>query len=201
MRSIVALHTARKWWYRWIRTMNWFAFRYYWFVWLLFIASTAILLYFILTHKDKVNCDKTRIEKSIEIINMQLDSCCSCSSAEKVNYENYPGGQTPCNTKLESGGQGRTETSIELGQSSGTIDLDFNPKNQPDKLEVFYEGQRIASSYECPNNQNGMVGRNIGSGPCIISFEYRYRNDSFIKVVVTAPENETVWEYVVSCPK
>jgi hypothetical protein len=181
--------------------MNWFAFRYYWFVWLFFLTSTAILLYFILTHKDKVSCDSTRIEKSIEIINKQLDSCCSCRSAERVNNENYSEGQTPCNTKLESGGQGRTETSIELGQSSGTIDLDFNPKNQPDKLEVFYEGQRIASSHECPNNQNGMVGRNIGSGPCIISFEYRYRNDSFIKVVVTAPENETVWEYVVSCPK
>lgn len=80
MRSIVAPHTSRKWWYRWIRTMNWFAFRYYWFVWLFFIASTAILLYFILTHKDKASCDTTRIEKSIEIINKQLDSCCSCAN-------------------------------------------------------------------------------------------------------------------------
>ena len=206
MRSIVAPYTSRKWWYRWIRSMNWFAFRYYWFVWLFFLASTAILLYYILKHKDKATCDTTRIEKSIEIINKQLDSCCSCGTGNQINYENengenYQGGQTPCNTKQESGGQGRTETSIELGQQSGTIDLKFNPKNQPDKIEVFYEGQRIASSYDCPNNQNGMIGGNIGSGPCIISFEFRYRNDSFIDVIVTAPENGTVWEYIVSCPR
>jgi hypothetical protein len=62
--------------------MNWFAFRYYWFVWLFFITNTAILLYFILTLRNKTNCDVTRIEKSIEIINKQLDSCCSCNLSQ-----------------------------------------------------------------------------------------------------------------------
>lgn len=88
MRSIVAQHTARKWWYRWIRSFNWFAFRYYWFVWLLFISLSALLLYLILTHNDEHGCNTQRIEKSIEIINKQLDSCCSCNRAFSDRNEN-----------------------------------------------------------------------------------------------------------------
>lgn len=203
MRSIVAPHTARKWWYRWIRTMNWFAFRYYWFVWLFFIASTAILLYFILTHKDKTSCDTTRIEKSIEIINKQLDSCCSCTSGQATPSTPLPPTPpgVPCDTDQKSGGQGRYDTVVVLGNQPGMVELTFDAFSVPDKIEVFYEDRRIASSYDCPNNQNGMIGGEYGSGPCILRFNYRYHQDPFVNVVVSAPNDGTSWRYFLSCPR
>jgi hypothetical protein len=72
----------QKWWYRWIRTLNWFSFRYYWFVWLLFIG-TLIPLIWCLSQPTKTNECRTIAPKIIENIHKELSDCCACSEKKK----------------------------------------------------------------------------------------------------------------------
>jgi hypothetical protein len=102
---------------------------------------------------------------------------------------------------VNSGSQGVDTKLMELGEESGVVTLEFYPENVPDKIEVFYEGRKIITSYDCNNNQNGFVGGNIGSSTCFLRFNYRFHRDSFVKVIVTAPGNLTSWQYKISCPQ
>ena len=212
----VAGHTARKWWYRWIRAINWFSFRYYWFVWILFLGGLGLIFFCLQKPLESKNCNSGIIDQSIINIHKNLDSCCACkedtvSTPTPTPPEedttvtepphNPPRNAKQCNSIVNSGSQGVDTKLMELGEESGVVTLEFYPENVPDKIEVFYEGRKIITSYDCNNNQNGFVGGNIGSSTCFLRFNYRFHRDSFVKVIVTAPGNLTSWQYKISCPQ
>jgi hypothetical protein len=58
--------------------MSWFSFRYYWFVWLMFIGLSALLLYLIRKSYIEETCDTTPIYNSINRIDSLLNDCCNC---------------------------------------------------------------------------------------------------------------------------
>jgi len=88
-----------------------------------------------------------------------------------------------------------------LGTLSGRVIIKYDMKNMPDKLEVFYEKKRIASTFQVHGNVDGFVGGDNPSGADgTLIFDYAHHIDGFIEIVVTAPGAGTSWNYHVSCP-
>lgn len=73
------IHIANRnnWWYRWIRSINWFAYRYWWFVWTLFILG-LFWFYFFCCPKEVKYCDDFYQNRFDNITNT-LNKCCDCS--------------------------------------------------------------------------------------------------------------------------
>ena len=106
----------------------------------------------------------------------------------------------PCNLQKKSGGAGITMNNHELGNISGVVKIAFDMRKIPDKLEVFYEGELVASTFDIPNHSNGFVGERLGSCCGLLSFKYEPKNDKYCTVKVTGNHN-TEWSYGVGCPE
>ncbi|RYH72168.1 hypothetical protein EVU94_13965 [Flavobacteriaceae bacterium 144Ye] len=107
-----------------------------------------------------------------------------------------------CDIQTNSGGHGITKTKHVLGDDSGEVELLYNMENIPDKLEVFYQGKLLTSTFEISGNKNGYVGGRLSSGPkARLRFKYNKDMDDFVTVVVTGYDENTSWEYLISCPK
>lgn len=106
----------------------------------------------------------------------------------------------PCNSENRSGGEGITQNIHTLGEQSGTVQIAYDMQHIPDKLEVFYENNLVASTEEIVGNEKGFVGGALNSGCCgVLSFSYTKNDDDFCKVVITGLD-QTEWNYSISCP-
>jgi hypothetical protein len=107
-----------------------------------------------------------------------------------------------CDVETVSGGNGVTKTNHVLGDKSGMVELVYDMQDIPDKLEVYYQGELVISTFRINGNDNGFVGGELSSGPsAILKFNYQKDKDDFVTVVVTGPNENTIWDYVISCPK
>jgi hypothetical protein len=198
MRAVISSHTSKKWWFRWIRTFSWFSWRYYWFVWLLFLMSLGLLVWCLRKPLEKQLCNAGASMELISRLEDQLEHCCNCQPETASNQPNGP--LLPCNQEQASGGAGVTERHHGLGNSPGTVTIVYDMQNQPDKIEVFYEGRLVASSNSIPGNDNGFVGGSNSAGCCnSLSFYYPAR-EKFCMVRVTGPIG-TSWSYTLGCPQ
>ncbi len=77
--KINKIHKANSshWWYRWIRAINWFAFRYWWFVWTIFILG-LLWYYFFCCPVPNKSCFDNEFRNRIDNINDRLNDCCDC---------------------------------------------------------------------------------------------------------------------------
>jgi hypothetical protein len=115
---------------------------------------------------------------------------------EEINEEIIP-----CNIQQKSGSAGITMNNHELGEEAGIVKIAFDMQEIPDKLEVFYEGKLVASTFEIQNNIDGFVGASLSSGCCgLLSFNYVPEDDKFCTVKITGNYN-TEWIYGVGCPE
>ncbi|MFM7683389.1 MAG: hypothetical protein ACKO7P_11690 [Bacteroidota bacterium] len=199
----------RPWWYKSIKSVNYFCYKYWWLIWLLFILF--LLLYFL--YLCPCSNEKTCKEKEFDY--SKILNCCSCDTIvppEPPKPEPpkpdppkpdppkpHPKG-VPCDSDTKSGGPGVTETIHNIGNKSGRVKINFDMDNQPDRLEVYYEGRRINSTFEIPGNRNGYVGGEYSNGVGVLSFDYKHNKDMFVKVVVTGPTG-TTWRYTLGCPE
>jgi len=191
----------RPWWYKSIRSINYFCYKYWWLICLLFILF--LLLYFL--YFCPCSNEKTCKEKKFDY--SKILNCCSCDTIvpPKVDPPKpdppklHPDGE-PCNSETQSGGSGVTPTIHNIGNKSGRVKIDFDMDIQPDLLEVYYEGRRIKSTFEIPGNRNGYVGGEYGNEVGVLFFDYKYNKDAFVEVVVTGPTG-TSWRYTLGCPE
>jgi hypothetical protein len=183
-------HTKRKWWYKTIRSVNWFSFRYWWFIWLFFLLG--ILLFLLKCCNDTTNriC-KNRNELNIRLnsIDSLLYNCCECIDNEmNSSLLDDPPGTYPCDEKTKSGNEGITQNTHDLGENAGVVTITYEMYSVPDKLEVFYEGKMVASTGKFISNSG------------LLTFNYTPNNDTFCSVVVTGPAG-TDWIYSMGCPR
>lgn len=95
----------------------------------------------------------------------------------------------PCGVATPSGGQGVTETSHALGSTAGVVTASYSMFSQPDMMEIFYEGNLVATT-------GGFVS-NTGS----LSFYYPGPPRASSCVIrMTGSETGTVWNYTLNCP-
>lgn len=206
------------WWINTIRCINWFAWRYWWLVWLIFLLSLLLLYLFCPCKKNlqKQACDQLHhIHKNIDTLNSGLLFCCDCN--RKLLPENpepepdtttNPEKKSPkppkkplyCNSFVQSGSDGIDIQYVNLGSKSGRVIITYDMVDEPDKLEVFYEGKRVTSTFEVGGNSKGFVGgANSAGATGTLIFNYNHNVEDFVKVVLTGGKG-TSWNYKISCP-
>ena len=205
------------WWINTIRSINWFAWKYWWLVWLLFILS-FLLLYFFCPSKKKTSnstCNElNHIHKNIDTLNGGLLYCCDCNrkllpaKPEPDTTQRNPPIKSPeppkkaqnCNSFVQSGSDGVDTQYVTLGSKSGRVVITYDMASEPDKLEVYYEGKRVASTFEIGGNRNGFVGGANAAGSIgKLIFNYTHNIEDFVTVVLTGGTG-TSWNYKISCP-
>jgi hypothetical protein len=189
-----------KWWYRYIRGMSWFSFRYWWFNWLVFLACIFLFWWFCpCTQETPVKKCSTNINEHINDINAIIDSCCDCNAIieepEILEPPEPPEGSTPCNSQVVPGGltPGETQTNeIYLGEQPGRVTITFDMFSCADKLEVFYNGTMIKNT--------GFV-RHEGN----FSFYYNPVPNVYTCTIKMTGGNDncsvTNWKYMIGCPQ
>ncbi len=207
------------WWINTIRSINWFAWRYWWLVWLIFLLSLLLLYLFCPCKKTAQNssCDQLHhIHKNIDTLNSGLLFCCDCNrkllpenpKSEPDTIQAHPPKTPPkppkeaqnCNSFVQSGNDGVDIQYVKLGTESGRVIITYEMYSEPDKLEVFYEGKRVASTFEIRGNRNGYVGSGNSAGSTgTLIFNYKHHIEDFVKVVLTGGTG-TSWRYKISCP-
>ncbi|PLW95254.1 MAG: hypothetical protein C0592_00545 [Marinilabiliales bacterium] len=76
----------RSWWYRWLRGMNYFAFRYWWLILLFFVLF--LVAWFFLCYEPCTQCENYNEEKDlIERTYDALDDCCNCDDENFTENE------------------------------------------------------------------------------------------------------------------
>jgi hypothetical protein len=96
---------------------------------------------------------------------------------------------TGCEEFQNSGGQGITTSTVNMGQTSGSVTLYYDMYDIPDEIEVFYEGQKIYWSGGLVQRSNTV---NLSFGP---------GKSQLVVVRISAPESGTAWEFSLSCPQ
>lgn len=95
---------------------------------------------------------------------------------------------TPCGVETPAGGAGTTETIHYLGPDAGRLDVNYTMYSVPDMMEIFYEGQLVATT-------GGLV-----SGNGTLSFFYPGPPRATTCMIrVTGPDG-TAWTYTMNCP-
>ena len=98
----------------------------------------------------------------------------------------------PCDTKVaESGGEGYFEKNHDLGAAPGTVLIQYEMKNIPDKMDVYYDNKLVAST-------NNLVSK---GGQLSFFYPAKQGHPRYCKVVLTAPQAGTEWMYHLACPK
>lgn len=161
-----------------------------WLWWILLLILTLLLICCLF-----FNCfcgNKSHPQRNATIVER-------LSHDERERLENVE--MNPCDARSESGGEGVTSNKHYLGKTGGVVRIDYNMNNVPDRLEVFYEGERVASTYEIPYNIDGFVGADNQAGCCgSLEFVYEPNEEEYCIVRITGPD-ETIWEYKMGCPR
>lgn len=95
----------------------------------------------------------------------------------------------PCGVATPSGGNGVTETAHALGSNSGVVTVSYNMFSQPDQMDIFYEGNLVATT-------GGFV-----SGSGTLSFYYAGPPRAGTCMIrMTGSGEGTAWNYTLNCP-
>lgn len=178
----------RPYWYLTIRSFNLCSYKYWWLILLLFISYLILWYLFCFKQysKNEFKCQGVeQFDNRLNAINRAIDSCCN-------GVEKAPSTTVPCNTSESmSGGTGYWETFHSLGNTSGTVVINYDMKTIPDQIDVYYNGNIIATT----NDLVSGVGR--------ISWYYNAAPGlpDFCKVVMRAPNSKTEWQYYIGCPE
>ena len=202
------VEVKRSWWYKSFRSIGMFCYKYWWLILLLLIAAIIFFWFYIskLKQKEQEYCKQYAIaEQSLKRLDSLIENCTACN----VSYIDttvtlvkilptldtsaiYNGPATACDFESsKEGGQGQTVTKHDLGNSAGVVNISYHMLAAPDKMDVYYDGQLVAST-------NGLV-----QFDGFLSFKYipLMGKPNYCIVVMTAPENDTQWNYTVNCPK
>lgn len=171
--------------------MNTFFYRHWWLYYLLFFLLLGLLIYALLWSPSS-----SRYETAINELKYQLQECRN-SQTEVYNSPSIrdndlrADNKINCNSTVKSGGQGVTNTQHELGNTSGTVVIEYDTKQVPDEIKVYYDNVIVAQS-------NGLV-RGVGK----LRFKYNATagKPTFCNVIVSAPEENTQWDYLLNCPQ
>lgn len=174
-----------------------FFYRNWWLFYLLMFVLLGVLIYALLWGR---NLDNNAIQNR-NLVGQNKDLIQRLNDADRLNQnlinalEECQNNQTndivQCNAEVNSGGHGFTSTKHDLGNRSGMVVISYHAQTIPDKFEVIYNGQKVAST-------NDFVSR---QGQLSFRYEAGQGKPNFCIVQVTGPDESTAWDYVVNCPQ
>ncbi len=111
-----------------------------------------------------------------------------------------------CNTGF-SGSVGVTVLSAYLGNKAGMASIDFEHYSIPDKIDIRYNNQWVASTRgtvlatnEVPNCSIYSTAAGFVSGSGSLFFNYNPNLSSVVEIYVTGCDNSTAWNIDINCP-
>jgi hypothetical protein len=109
-----------------------------------------------------------------------------------------------CNTSIK-GNYGITVRSFDLGDKAGVVGFAYNMYSIPDRLDIRYGGQWVASTGikfnattvipNCGSGSNGFV-----SGTGKLTFDYNPKTSRFVEVYISGCNAGTAWDVMPMCP-
>ena len=99
-------------------------------------------------------------------------------------------GAVQCNGLVQSGGEGDSAYTVELGRHNGTFQLFYDMYIVPDEMTIYYLGGIVFTT-------GGLVS---GSRTLNVTYGLATSKATAVTVVMHAPTNGTAWEFSVSCP-
>jgi hypothetical protein len=101
----------------------------------------------------------------------------------------------PCNTEVQSGGRGITETRHYLGPTPGRVSIPFNTRIEPDRIRVYHRGRLLS---ETPGfvSGNGSMSFDWNPPPGGSAEDYVVT----VEVMGTPGSPSTRWDYRIGCP-
>ena len=101
----------------------------------------------------------------------------------------------PCNTEVQSGGRGITETRHYLGPTPGRVTIPYNTRMEPDRIRVYHRGRSLA---ETPGfvSGNGAISFDWHPPPGGSAEDYVVT----VEVMGTPGSPSTRWDYRIGCP-
>ena len=188
--------------------------------WLIPMFSVIILILVLLESCENNECDPVCVELDSRLgsLGHLLDSC-GCKDVvvrgcmdkrykeynpdANVDDESCKNKINPCGNKTVAGGFQVSQMTHALGDKAGFIKIRYNMFNHPDKMEVYYNGKKVTSTYDVRGNIDGNVGGKINSSLQKGELCFNYdpaMGDSFCTVVVTGGSSDTSWQYWLDCP-
>jgi hypothetical protein len=106
-----------------------------------------------------------------------------------------PANVEPCNTEVQSGGRGITETRHYLGPTPGRVSIPYNTRIEPDRIRVYHRGRLLS---ETPGfvSGNGSMSFDWNPPPGGSAEDYVVT----VEVMGTPGSPSTRWDYRIGCP-
>jgi hypothetical protein len=168
-----------------------FFYKYWILYYTIFFLLIGLLIYALLWSPDL-----SRYTQTINDLNNQLEDCNRSqpidSATAVIDTTSIKVDNTiNCDATVQSGGPGETTTQHELGKSSGTVVIEYDMKTLPDEINVYYDNVLVASS-------NGLV-----SNSNTLQFKYSAvaGKPTYCIVKISAPYDNTEWNYLLNCPQ
>lgn len=168
-----------------------FFYKYWALYYILFFLLIGLLIYALLWTPDL-----SRYTKTINDLNNQLEDCNNKQLIDSVTTvvdttTTRMDNTINCDATVQSGGPGETTSQHELGKSSGTVVIEYDMKTLPDEINVYYDNVIVASS-------NGLV-----SNANTLQFKYNAVSGkpTYCIVKISAPYDNTEWNYLLNCPQ
>ena len=190
---------------------NWFP-NFNWLRWLLYLLAILLLLYILgrcTQFTQKIYCkikDKTVVEELKEL------RAHNDSLQDKINNTTLQ--IEPCGGGVDFEGSNLPwSRMVDIGEQSGRVQIDFNAKTIPDRLEVIYDGKIVAESkqYNFEPDSDGETFwylRKYGGftqGDTTFYFDYQYNDKRpthmLIRVIPNRMYSGTLWKLTYSCPQ
>jgi hypothetical protein len=158
-----------------------FFYKYWYLFYFLFFLLLGVLIYGILwqphftSYNNKINDLNQRL---VECENRVLPDATPVTNEVIID----------CDETVKSGGQGMTKNTHDLGNIRGNVIVNYNMNSIPDELTVYLDNAEVTST-------NGLV-----SGPGTVEFYFDPSKSKSCTIVVKAPDERTVWSYLVNCP-
>jgi len=112
-----------------------------------------------------------------------------------------------CNASTSySGGTGFASYGITLGSATGTVTLNYDAYNVPDRFRVVWNGVEVINTGFRGNAANNSALNAagypsvVGSGSGSVTFSKNSTYPTTAIVYVDAPLSNTAWEFTLSCP-
>lgn len=108
-----------------------------------------------------------------------------------------------------SGNEGLTFTTLTLGDTAGTVTVDYDTYSIPDRIDVYYDNKWVAGTGSDPgpippqkNCSDVVAGDGFLGTTGVLSIAYDPAISKEVTVVVSGClGSSTAWDYTVNCPQ
>jgi hypothetical protein len=195
---------------RWAQLRGCASWDFSWLRWLLYILLILLMLYLLgkcTQIGQKIYCEIAdwSIENERQEVQDEMDTI--YKKIEATIQRN-----TPCGyTKEYSGGQQPYAEIRNLGTQSGKVEIIFDAKGIPDRIEVIYDGKLVNVSNDKSfepwygDNLDYLIDLGFTQYKTVMYFDYTYQKNKptelLVRVIPNKKYADTEWTLDIKCPE